>query len=63
MFEGVNLLLQDCGLMVRRGTIVDATIIDAPSSTKKAQGALKVEIRTTVVATWRRLALAVTADP
>lgn len=38
IFEGVNLLLQDYGLMVRRGTIVDATIIEAPSSTKNAEG-------------------------
>jgi IS5 family transposase len=38
IFEGVNLLLQDHGLMVRRGTIVDATIIEAPSSTKNAAG-------------------------
>src|SRR3546814_5558442 len=37
MFEGVNLLLQDYGLMVRRGTIVDATIIDAPSSTRSEE--------------------------
>src|SRR5690606_3253794 len=47
MFEGVNLLLQDYGLMVRRGTIVDATIIDAPSSTKNAQGARDPEMHQT----------------
>ena len=29
IFEGVTLFLQDYGLMVRQGTIVDATIIDA----------------------------------
>ena len=34
----MNLLLQDYGLLVGRGTIVDATIIEAPSSTKNAQG-------------------------
>lgn len=34
IFEGVRLFLQDFGLMMRQGTIVDATIIDAPSSTK-----------------------------
>src|SRR3546814_17914334 len=47
MFEGVNLLLQDYGLMVRRGTIVDATIIDAPSSTKNDQGARDPEMHQT----------------
>src|SRR3546814_17465038 len=40
-------LLQDYGLMVRRGTIVDATIIDAPSSTKNAQGARDPEMHQT----------------
>ena len=44
IFEAVNLLLQDYGLMVRRGTIVDATIIDAPSSTKNAAGARDPEM-------------------
>src|SRR3546814_15302954 len=33
--------------MVRRGTIVDATIIDAPSSTKNAQGARDPEMHQT----------------
>src|SRR5690554_2084108 len=47
MFKGVNLLLQDYGLMVRRGTSVDATIIDAPSSTKNAQGARDPEMHQT----------------
>lgn len=47
MFEGVNLLLQDYGLMVRRGTIVDATIIDAPSSTKNAAGQRDPEMHQT----------------
>lgn len=37
IFAGVNLLLQEQGLLVRQGTIVDATIIEAPSSTKNAQ--------------------------
>ncbi|MGE4341372.1 MAG: IS5 family transposase [Pigmentiphaga sp.] len=36
--EAVNLLLADQGMMVRKGTIVDATIIEAPSSTKNATG-------------------------
>ncbi len=47
MFEGVNLLLQDYGLMVRRGTIVDATIIDATSSTKNATGQRDPEMHQT----------------
>lgn len=40
----MNLLLQDYGLMVRRGTIVDATIIEAPSSTKNAEGVRDLEM-------------------
>lgn len=36
--EAVTLLLQDQGLKVRRGTMVHATIIEAPSSTKNASG-------------------------
>ena len=36
--EAVNLLLRDQGIQVRKGTIVDATIIEAPSSTKNASG-------------------------
>jgi IS5 family transposase len=34
IFDKVNLLLAQQGLMVREGTAVDATIIDAPSGTK-----------------------------
>ena len=34
LFTEVNAYLQDKGLMLRRGTLVDATIVDAPSSTK-----------------------------
>jgi len=34
----VNLLLGAKGLMLRSGTVVDATLISAPSSTKKASG-------------------------
>src|SRR3546814_11848023 len=37
--EAVNLLLADQGMTVRRGTIVDATIIEAPSSTNNSPGA------------------------
>jgi transposase, IS5 family len=34
----VNLLLGAKGLMLRSGTVVDATLISAPSSTKNASG-------------------------
>jgi IS5 family transposase len=47
IFEGVSLFLQDFGMMVRQGTIVDATIIDAPSSTKNAEGKRDPEMRQT----------------
>src|SRR6266849_9958372 len=36
MFEKINALLEGKGLLLRSGTIVDATIIAAPSSTKNA---------------------------
>jgi len=36
--EAVNLTLADQGITIRKGTIVDATIIEAPSSTKNATG-------------------------
>ena len=36
MFEAVRGLLDAKGLLMRRGTIVDATILSAPSSTKNA---------------------------
>src|SRR3546814_4133146 len=45
--EAVNLLLADQGMTVRRGTIVDATIIEAPSSTKNAAGARDPEMHQT----------------
>ena len=38
MFEEINAHLQQQGLLMRAGTIVDATIIAAPSSTKNASG-------------------------
>jgi len=38
IFDRVNALLTRKGLMLKRGTIVDATIIPAPSSTKNSQG-------------------------
>ncbi|WP_119157587.1 IS5 family transposase, partial [Caldimonas tepidiphila] len=38
MLRRVNELLRDKGLMLRAGTVVDATLISAPSSTKNASG-------------------------
>ena len=37
MLEAVNLHLQEKGVRIRTGTIVDATIIDAPSSSKNRE--------------------------
>jgi len=37
MFAEVGMLLAERGFLLRRGTIVDATIIEAPSSTKNAK--------------------------
>ena len=34
MLAEVNAHLTECGLLMRQGTVVDATIIAAPSSTK-----------------------------
>lgn len=38
ILEIINNHLQDKSLSLRRGTIVDATIIHAPSSTKNKEG-------------------------
>jgi transposase, IS5 family len=38
LFEEINAHLREQGLLMRAGTIVDATIIAAPSSTKNASG-------------------------
>jgi IS5 family transposase len=38
LFKEINQTLDEQGLMLREGTIVDATIISAPSSTKNATG-------------------------
>jgi IS5 family transposase len=43
----VNAYLGDQGLMLRQGTIIDATIIAAPSSTKNASGARDPEMHQT----------------
>lgn len=47
IFEAVKDLLADRQLMLRAGTIVDATIIAAPSSTKNAKGTRDPEMRQT----------------
>jgi len=47
LFEAVALHLQAQGLKIARGTIVDATIINAPSSTKNAAGERDPEMHQT----------------
>lgn len=47
IFDTVNRHLADAGLMLREGTIVDATIIEAPSSTKNRENARDPEMHQT----------------
>jgi IS5 family transposase len=47
MFEAVNTLLSDKGLLLKAGTVVDATLIAAPSSTKNASKERDAEMRST----------------
>jgi IS5 family transposase len=47
IFEEIGELLTEKGLMLRQGTIVDATIISAPSSTKNREGKRDPEMRQT----------------
>ncbi|MDR1075437.1 MAG: IS5 family transposase [Xanthomonadaceae bacterium] len=47
LFEAVNRYLHGQGLLLRQGTIVDATIINAPSSTKNSAGTRDPEMRST----------------
>jgi IS5 family transposase len=47
IFEAVKDLLVEHGLLLRSGTIVDATIIAAPSSTKNATGTRDPEMKQT----------------
>ncbi len=47
MLRLVNDLLQHQGLMLRTGTVVDATLIAAPSSTKNADGERDPEMKST----------------
>lgn len=47
IFEKTHLYLKERGLLVREGTIVDATIIDAPSSTKNRERSRDAEMKQT----------------
>ncbi len=47
MLELINDMLRSKGLMLRAGTVVDATLIAAPSSTKNASGTRDPEMRQT----------------
>lgn len=47
IFAEVNVHLADKGISLRSGTLVDATIIDAPSSTKNKAGARDPEMTST----------------
>ena len=46
-FETINRVMAETGHVMRGGTIVDATIIDAPSSTKNAEKKRDPEMRST----------------
>ena len=47
MFDAIGRHLQDCGFRVAKGTIVDATLISAPSSTKNESKARDPEMHQT----------------
>ena len=47
IFEKVNKYLTEKGLLLREGTIVDATIVNAPASTKNSESARDPEMRST----------------
>lgn len=47
LFETINEMLRTKGLLLQQGTIVDATIISAPSSTKNEDGARDPEMHQT----------------
>lgn len=47
ILQVINVYLGDHGLMLRQGTVVDATIIHAPSSTKNKRGKRDPEIHPT----------------
>jgi hypothetical protein len=47
LLEEINALLGERGLILRKGTMVDATLIAAPTSTKNAQGKRDPEMSST----------------
>ena len=47
IFKAINQHLEDKGLLMKRGTLVDATIIAAPSSTKNSSGKRDPEMSST----------------
>jgi IS5 family transposase len=47
IFIAIGAILESKGMMLKKGTIVDATIINAPSSTKNAAGERDPEMRQT----------------
>jgi len=47
LFQAINRLLEEKGCMMRGGTIVDATILNAPSSTKNKTGERDPEMHST----------------
>ena len=47
IFEDVNAWLTDAGVIVKEGTLMDATIIEAPSSTKNSAGERDPEMHQT----------------
>ncbi len=47
IFEAVNACLREKGILLREGTLVDATLIDAPSSTKNKQRSRDPEMTST----------------
>lgn len=51
MLRVVNDILQAKGMMLRAGTVVDATLISAPSSTRNAEGAVEKGKSVTATAT------------
>ena len=52
LFDEVNAMLAERGLLMRQGTIVDATIIAAPSSTKNKQKNRDPEMHQTKKISW-----------
>tara|TARA_Y100000782_G_scaffold17250_1_gene17713 strand:- start:600 stop:902 length:303 start_codon:yes stop_codon:yes gene_type:complete len=47
IFEGVNAWLTEAGIIVKEGTLMDSTIIEAPSSTKNKAGERDPEMHRT----------------